>query len=109
MENQFDYRLTESGKRRFGNPELYLKTVEFQNFLDENGVAWHNPFSNECTMGFECCMGTGNHKHYFPSYQTLVKDFCKELFEDIKHGDQEHQDWLENRIETFLKVYFENE
>lgn len=25
----------------------------------------------------------------------------KELFEEIKHGDQEHQDWLENKMNEF--------
>jgi len=27
----------------------------------------------------------------------------KELFEEIKHGDQEHQDWLWNKMNEFAK------
>lgn len=32
----------------------------------------------------------------------FLKEKCYELFEEIKHGDQEHQDWLKNKIEEFL-------
>lgn len=40
------------------NPEIYQKTLEFQQYLLDNGIAWHNPFSDECTPGFECCTST---------------------------------------------------
>lgn len=32
-----------------------------------------------------------------------IKDLFNKLFEEIKHGDQEHQDWLKNKINNFLK------
>lgn len=32
------------------------------------------------------------------NYQIFDK-----LFEEIKHGNQEHQDWLKNKIESFVK------
>lgn len=38
------------------NPEVYEKSLEFQKYLLEKGIAWHNPFSDECTPGFECCI-----------------------------------------------------
>lgn len=27
----------------------------------------------------------------------------KELYEEIKHGDEEHQKWLKDKIEDFIK------
>lgn len=32
-----------------------------------------------------------------------MKDIFEQLFQEIKHGDQEHQDWLENKIKEFSK------
>lgn len=29
-------------------------------------------------------------------------ELMRELFQQIKHGDQEHQDWLEKEIENFI-------
>lgn len=102
-----DYRYTLSGLRRFNNPDVYQKTLEFQKEMKLLGVAWHNPFSNECTQDFCCCTGDGKYNVYFPSYEEVVKQFCSELFEATKHGDQEHQEWLKNKIELFRKDFFE--
>lgn len=102
----FDYRFTLSGIRRFNSPDVYIKTVEFQNFLKENGIAWHNSFSNECTSDFSCCVGDGKYHSYLPSYEVLLKQFCNDLFEEVKHGDTDHQDWLKSKIESFRKNYF---
>jgi len=33
----------------------------------------------------------------------FVKAHLKALFEEIKHGDQEHQDWLENKIKEYSR------
>lgn len=33
---------------------------------------------------------------------TDVAVVLRELYEEIKHGDQEHQDWLRNKIEEFI-------
>lgn len=104
-----DYRYTLSGLRRFNNPDVYKKTLEFQKYLKENGIAWHNPFSNECTVDFCCCNGDGKYNSYFPSYEVVVKQFCNELFEETKHGDKEHQDWLKYKIESFRKEFFKGE
>lgn len=30
-------------------------------------------------------------------------DIIRELYEEIKHGDQEHQDWLKRKIEDFIE------
>lgn len=38
--------------------------------------------------------------------RTLENDsarMLRELYEEIKHGDEEHQQWLKNKIETFIK------
>jgi hypothetical protein len=50
-----DYRSTDEGRLRFANPEIYQKSIEFQDYLFHNGIAWHNSLSGECTRGFECC------------------------------------------------------
>lgn len=31
-----------------------------------------------------------------------IVEILRELFQEIKHGDQDHQDWLENKIEQFI-------
>ena len=30
-----------------------------------------------------------------------MKEIFRELFEEIKHGDQEHQTWLKNKLDDF--------
>jgi hypothetical protein len=40
--------------------------------LAGEGIAWHNPFSDECTSDFCCCEGGGNYHTYFPSLQKVV-------------------------------------
>jgi len=52
---EYDYRNTDAGKRRFSNPKLYRETLRFQKILAENGIDWHNFFSDECTPDFACC------------------------------------------------------
>jgi hypothetical protein len=37
--------------------------------------------------------------------ESILKDFCDKLFAEVKHGDQEHQDWLEEKINSFQKEY----
>lgn len=101
-----DYRYTLSGIRRFNQPDVYKITLEFQKQLASHGIAWHNPFSNECTVDFCCCKGDGKYNAYFPSYEEVIKQFCSELFEETKHGDEEHQKWLKNKIDTFRKKFF---
>lgn len=34
-----------------------------------------------------------------------LKEALDELFEQVKHGDQEHQKWLRNKFDEFLKNY----
>lgn len=73
-----DYRDTPEGKWRFANPSLYQKTLEFQSMLAKHGIAWHNPFANECTADFCCCYGDGKYKKYFPSMDQMLKDINTE-------------------------------
>lgn len=99
----YDYTETKAGQRRFNNTEVYEKSLEFQQVLAKNGIAWHNVFSDECTQDFCCCEGDGEYTTYFPSYYSHTKQIFEELFEKIKHGDKEHQDWLKNEMDRFLK------
>lgn len=37
---------------------LFLRlTHHLQTLLWKCGIPWHNPFTNECTPDFDCCMG----------------------------------------------------
>jgi hypothetical protein len=36
------------------------------------------------------------------SEKITVKTAFENLFEEIKHGDQEHQDWLKQKMDHFL-------
>lgn len=98
-----DYNKTKAGLRRMNNPELYKKSLEFQALLKKNGIAWHNVFADECTADFSCCEGDGANSVCFPSYYSSAKQLFRELYEQIKHGDKEHQEWLWNAMEKFLK------
>jgi len=46
------------------------------------------------------------YRKYPIPFERLCKSYLRELFQEIKHGDQEHQDWLENKIEDFIKEKF---
>lgn len=106
----YNYLETEEGKRRFENKQVYELSLKFQQDLKELGVAWHNVFSDECTTDFCCCCGDNlddtNYSIYLPSYRSVVKLALEELFEITKHGDQEHQDWLENKFKEYLEENF---
>ena len=36
-----------------------------------------------------------------------LKTVLNQLFEECKHGDQEHQDWLKNKFEEFYNKIIE--
>jgi hypothetical protein len=65
---------------------------------------------------FKLVLGIGNEKAKALSkvaasivndeMEQFTKDFCAELFNETKHGDQEHQDWLKNKIESFRSNLF---
>lgn len=38
------------------------------------------------------------------TYQPETTNLFLELYEQIKHGDQEHQDWLRDKILKFIEV-----
>lgn len=117
-----DYRETKEGKRRFANKEIYEKTLAFQYEMKKHGVAWHNHFSDECTIDFCCCQGdqmkelkgdngqvypATQYRHYIPSFRTVVKEALNELYEQCKHGDAEHQKWLKDKFDAFA-YHFED-
>ena len=52
----YDYRMEDAGKRRFGYPRIYRITLWWQRLLHFVGIAWHNTFSDECTSDFNCCV-----------------------------------------------------
>lgn len=105
----YDYRETIEGKRRFSNPEIYRKSLEFQKEMQKLGVAWHNQFADECTHDFCCCEGDNlmgsDYKHYIPSFRTVLKDALDDLFEVCKHGDEDHQNWLRDKFNEYLKEF----
>ncbi len=84
---QYDYRKTVEGKRRFGNKAIYAQTLEFQKKMAEQGVAWHNHFSDECTIDFCCCQGDGKYEHHIPSFTVAIKQAFAEYYEEIKAFD----------------------
>ncbi len=52
------------------------------------------------------CSGE-NRDHIVPIGDLTIKvadpiDLIMKLYEEIKHGDQEHQDWLLNKCKEFL-------
>jgi len=93
------------------NAEIYKKTLEFQKYLREHGIAWHNFYANECTIDFDCCEGKAIGKVPVtisaPSERIVVKTAFENLFEEIKHGDQEHQDWLKEKMDKFLNENYQ--
>ncbi len=115
-----DYKETEEGARRFANSEIYKKSLDFQKDMKLMGVAWHNHFADECTIDFCCCEGDNlpkidgdngktypatDYRFYIPSFRSVIKLALEELYEECKHGDQEHQDWLKNKFDVYLKQY----
>ena len=46
------------------NPDAYTVSVEFQRKMAQLGIAWHNVFSNECTIDFECCSPLDHSKYH---------------------------------------------
>jgi bacterioferritin (cytochrome b1) len=34
---------------------------------------------------------------------TNTAEILRKLYEEIKHGDEEHQQWLKDKIEQFIK------
>lgn len=113
-----DYRNTEEGQRRFSNPEIYKVTLDFQKKMGELGIAWHNHYSDECTIDFCCCQGDNmgqhgdkikypatNYNTWIPSFKEVIKLALEELYEECKHGDKEHQNWLKNKFNDYLNKY----
>ena len=98
-----DYRETEEGKRRFENKEAYELSLKYQQDMANIGIAVHNHFANECTIDFCCCEKDGNKYHTFiPSFRTFLKENLNKLYEECKHGDEEHQLWLKNKFNEYL-------
>ena len=98
-----DYRESIEGKRRFSEQKAYRESLHFQKVMQDLGIAWYNHFSNECTIDFCCCEGDCKYNHHIPSFYSHTKQIFEELFEEIKHGDKEHQDWLKNKMNEFLQ------
>lgn len=47
---------------------------------------------------------TNEVKEHLPHYsKTEVREMLDDLYESIKHGDNEHQTWLKFKIEEFKK------
>jgi hypothetical protein len=100
-----DYRKTEEGKRRFTNPEVYQKTVDFQNYMQSVGIAWHNPYSDECCSDFACCTGVGDYHTFFPAIDRTKKFSVTEAEEIFVKGAQYAYPGVD---EDGARVYFLN-
>jgi hypothetical protein len=74
MKPEYDHRTSLTYLRTSTYPELYKKSVEWQDELQRNGIAAHNHFADECTSDFACCTGLGDYHTYLPSYETVLKD-----------------------------------
>ena len=103
MEDKNNYFKSKAGKRRFNNPKVYEESLKFQILLQNNGIAWHNPFSDECTNDFGCCENIGDYNTRIPCHNTWIKRLFSRLFKECEHGDQDHRDWLEKKMQDFLK------
>ncbi len=68
-----DVRNEPSFKRCTDNPEAYKLSLKFQEDMAKIGVAWHNNFSNECTIDFCCCLGGGDYKMHVPQSKDAHK------------------------------------
>lgn len=110
-----DYANTPEGQRRFENPDVYQKTLEFQKEMAANGVAWHNHFADECTIDFCCCKGDNrkelkggngkvypatNYLHHIPSFRTAIKQSFEEYYEEIKHLDKDGK--IKQHMDLFI-------
>lgn len=69
-----DVRTTPAWLRCSRYPELYKESVIYQNKLQQNGIASHNHFADECTDDFACCTGLGDYHTYLPSFEVVLKD-----------------------------------
>lgn len=67
-----DYRETPQGIWVQENPIAYHETMRFQEKLCEHGIAWHNPFADECTRDFGCCVSTGH-------YELRINNDCQHI------------------------------
>lgn len=95
-----NYNDTIEGKRRFKNPDIYKKTLDFQNQMKDLGIAWHNHFADECTIDFACCCGDKDYKHYIPSFRTVIKQAFNDYYEEIKHLDSDGK--IKKHIQLFI-------
>ncbi|GAB4023331.1 hypothetical protein GCM10028808_73460 [Spirosoma migulaei] len=103
----YDYRETVEGKRRFANPEIYEKTLKFQQEMAKHGIAWHNHFANECTIDFCCCEGNNlsdtNYHTFIPSFRTVAKQALEELKGQLSIIDNMRE--IKSKIDNLVKDF----
>jgi cytosine/adenosine deaminase-related metal-dependent hydrolase len=101
-----DYRNTVEGSRRFANPDIYQKSLDFQEEMARHGIAWHNHYADECTPDFCCCHGDNlsdtSYHTYIPSFRAVVKQALDELKEKVSDKDRAH---FESLVSSVLATY----
>ena len=117
---KYDVRDSVEFKRSIENKKAYQLSLKYQQDMSKLGIAVHNHFADECTIDFCCCKGDNmpelkgdngqvysktDYKTYLPSYKTAIKQALEELYDKVKHGDLEHQQWLKNEFDNYIKNY----
>ena len=77
-----------------GDPEAYEISQMFQQLMWERGIAWHNPFANECVPDGSCCTTRGKKAYIrIPSHEFLLHSVLREY--GVRHQQ------LPKRIDDF--------
>lgn len=101
MALQYDVRKTINFKLKTKYFEIYKKSHELQKELDSIGVAWHNPFSDECNNDFGCCSNIGNYEIRVPSIENAQIDAIKAFVEHFQLPEKQSNEF----IDKFIKSY----
>mgnify|MGYP000552973827 CR=1 FL=1 len=114
-----NYAESEEGKRRFANPQIYQKSLDYQAEMGKLGVAIHNHYSDECTIDFCCCQGDNlkgveglqdtNYHTYIPSFTTSLKQAFSELeaeFSKLVSVPTASKVLLRQKMEEYLKTKY---
>lgn len=99
MALKYDVRTTWQYKFCQENPDIYALSRLLQKELAANGIAWHNPISDECCDDFGCCTEIGRYEKRIPAYRVLQKetllaycDFCNTSSDSAIHFIQKFID-----------------
>lgn len=113
---EYDVRKTDESKFIKENPEIYRLSLELQQKLQEKGIAWHNPISDECCIDFGCCeQDMGKYIKRVPKsdvkWRTLRTEADlpkpnRELIIDVQEGQHEYRRTAVYRSDNDNKTIF---